>query len=310
MIVGIDEVGRGAWAGPLVVGAVVLGDHAIEGLTDSKKLTARKRQLLAKEIREQATDIGLGWIAAETIDRYGLTKCLQLATQKALSEITAPYEQIIIDGTFNFLGDERVTTMKQADLLIPSVSAASIIAKVARDYYMTTKLHDELPHYAFDKHVGYGTTVHAASLRDHGPSEAHRLSFTPVKKALGLEDIVLLPQAKIEHTTGRQAEKFAARYMESLGHKILGQNWRTKVCEIDIVSQKDSTIYCIEVKYRRNARHGDGIAAITPKKLAKMKFAARVWQQFHSSQNADIQLAVVSVSGEPMQVDEFLVLAE
>src|SRR5215203_738964 len=103
MIVGIDEVGRGPWAGPLVIGAVVLGDATIEGLTDSKKLTKSKREELSRDIISQAAAYGLGWVEASEIDEIGLSAALTLATKRALEQITVPYHEIIIDGTVNFL---------------------------------------------------------------------------------------------------------------------------------------------------------------------------------------------------------------
>jgi ribonuclease HII len=103
MILGIDEVGRGPWAGPLVVGAVVLGGAIIEGLTDSKKLTKKRREVLEKEIFMHAEAIGLGWVSAEEIDTIGLSEALRLATRRAVEQITVPYHEIIIDGTVNFL---------------------------------------------------------------------------------------------------------------------------------------------------------------------------------------------------------------
>jgi len=133
MIVGIDEVGRGAWAGPLVVGAVLLGGATIDGLTDSKKLTKKQREQLDLEIRQKALGIGLGWVSAKHIDRIGLTEALKLASRRAIAHIRHDYKEVIIDGTFAFLDDPRVTVMAKADLLVPSVSAASIVAKVARD---------------------------------------------------------------------------------------------------------------------------------------------------------------------------------
>jgi ribonuclease HII len=136
MILGVDEVGRGPWAGPLVVGAVVLGDASIEGLTDSKKLTAKRREALDILIREQAAGWGLGWVQAEELDTLGLAESLRVATIRAVEAVKAPYHEIIIDGTINFLKEtakgKYVTTLAKADLLVPSVSAASIIAKVAR----------------------------------------------------------------------------------------------------------------------------------------------------------------------------------
>lgn len=305
MILGIDEVGRGAWAGPLVVGAVVLGGAQIDGLTDSKKLTAPRRRALAGEIKDKAVAIGLGWVSAETIDKIGLSEALKMATRLAVKDIDAPYDEIIIDGTIKLLDDDRVTTMKQADLLVPSVSAASIVAKVARDYYMSSVVHKEHPDYNFDRHVGYGTALHSTALAEHGPIELHRLSFTPVRKALGLEISKPKKIDKVTDTAGRRAEEVAAQYLIDQGHEILAQNWRTKLCEIDIVSQKDQTVYLVEVKYRKKQTQGDGLQAITPKKLRQMKFAARMWQHWHGFAG-DMRLSVISMSGQPPRVDDFL----
>ena len=185
MILGIDEVGRGPWAGPLVVGAVVLGDAPIEGLTDSKKLTAKRRQALDVVIRQRAAGIGLGWVSAAIIDQIGLSAALVLATKLAVDQVSAPYHQIIIDGTINFLAGtskgDYVTTLIKADLLIPSVSAASIVAKVARDAYMSQQ-DDLYPGYGFANHVGYGTAAHAAAIYKLGVTPLHRLSFKPLAK--------------------------------------------------------------------------------------------------------------------------------
>lgn len=305
MILGIDEVGRGAWAGPLVVGAVVLGGAQIDGLTDSKKLTSKRRRQLANEIKNQAISIGLGWVSAETIDTIGLSEALKMASRLAVKEIDVPYDQIIIDGTIKLIDDQRATTLKQADLLVPSVSAASIIAKVARDYYMSQVLTNELPEYGFEKHVGYGTALHSQNLAKYGPSYVHRLSFAPVKKALGIE-LTQNKSEKIQTTTGRVAENLAVEYLLEKDYEIVAQNWRTKLCEIDIVAQKDNVLYLVEVKYRKKSSHGDGLSAITPKKLRQMKFASRVWQHWHNYKNPDMRLGVIAMSGDPPQIDQFL----
>jgi ribonuclease HII len=185
MILGIDEVGRGPWAGPLVVGAVVLGEVIIDGLTDSKKLSRKQRERLDIEIREKAAGFGLGWVEAAMIDEIGLSQALVLATKKAVEQIKIPYQEIIIDGTINYLSSTNkgkyVKTMKKADLLIPSVSAASIIAKVARDNFMF--LQDDIyPGYDFKSHVGYGTLAHITAIEKLGVTPLHRLSFAPLQK--------------------------------------------------------------------------------------------------------------------------------
>lgn len=181
MIVGIDEVGRGAWAGPMVVGAVLLGDVNIPGLTDSKKLTQKRREQLDIQIRQQALAIGLGWVSAKQIDTIGLSAALKLASAKAIAHIHQEYKEIIIDGTIRLIDDPRVSLMPKADLLVPSVSAASIIAKVARDNYMK-HLDEVFPGYNFSTHVGYGTATHRAAIENRGVTPLHRLSFGPLKK--------------------------------------------------------------------------------------------------------------------------------
>jgi ribonuclease HII len=181
MIVGIDEVGRGAWAGPMVVGAVLLGDVTIPGLTDSKKLTKRQREVLDIQIRQQAVAIGLGWVSAKQIDTVGLSAALKLASSKAIAHIRQDYKEIIIDGTIALLDDPRVSLMPKADLLVPSVSAASIVAKVARDNYMK-HLDSVFPGYNFTSHVGYGTATHRAAIESQGVTPLHRLSFAPLQR--------------------------------------------------------------------------------------------------------------------------------
>jgi ribonuclease HII len=185
MILGIDEVGRGPWAGPLVVGAVVLGDVPIVGLTDSKKLTKKKRNEFDILIRKYAAGYGIGWVSAEEIDHIGLSRALVEATKRAVEQVHTPYDTIIIDGTVNFLAGttkgKYVTTLIKADLLEPSVSAASIIAKVARDTFMEEQ--DALyPGYGFSSHVGYGTSFHIQAIEDLGVTPLHRLSFKPLMK--------------------------------------------------------------------------------------------------------------------------------
>lgn len=292
MILGIDEVGRGPLAGPLVVGAVVLGEAKIEGLTDSKKLSKKQREELDKTIRQNATAIGLGWVFPDEIDTFGLSAALRKATIDAVSQIKVPYHEIIIDGTVNFLKDTNkgpyVTIIKKADLLIPSVSAASIVAKVARDTYMEEQ-DKNYPEYNFKQNVGYGTRRHMEALSLHGTTPLHRRSFAPVSEY----------EAKVGIETskeiGDEAEDIVAAYLTRHGHVLLERNWRTKVCEIDIVSRKDGIVYFTEVKYRKTAKHGDGIAAITPKKLRKMTFAAELYMVKQRGETLQPRLVVIGI---------------
>ncbi|OGL22051.1 ribonuclease HII [Candidatus Saccharibacteria bacterium RIFCSPHIGHO2_01_FULL_45_15] len=321
MILGIDEVGRGPWAGPLVIGAVVLGGAQIEGLTDSKKLSKKRREQLNILIRDQAAGYGLGWVSAAEIDQIGLSESLRLATRRAVEQIKVSYHEIIIDGTINFLDGtskgQYVTTMKKADLLVPSASAASIIAKVARDSYMAEQ-DDAYPGYKFSSHVGYGTAVHRAAIDKLGVTPLHRLSFAPLAKykaPVSIDRSTNLADKATEtvstETTkkiGDRAEDEAANYLVRHGHEILERNWKTKYCEIDIVSLKSGTLYFTEVKYRKSADQGGGIAAITKKKLSQMKFAANYFVQAQQITEPDLLLAVISMTGNPPDVEEFIEL--
>lgn len=183
-IVGIDEVGRGCWAGPLVAGAVVL-DRPIEGLKDSKKLSKKQREVLAEQIHATAKAVGIGWVTPVELDNIGLTKAVQLAMLRAMKQIDCQYDQIIIDGNINFFANvqglktEDVQTLVRADDTVPAVSAASIVAKVARDNYMAD-IDSTYPGYGFANNVGYGTLVHRIGLEAQGVTDLHRKSFKPI----------------------------------------------------------------------------------------------------------------------------------
>lgn len=182
LVAGLDEVGRGCWAGPLVAAAVVL-NIPIEGLRDSKKLSAKKRQALSDQILLTAS-CGIGWVSPAEVDSLGLTAAVGLAMQRAIEQIAGKYQNIIIDGDYNFLPDyKNVQTLVRADDTVPAVSAASIIAKVARDQYMTDA-NAQYPGYGFASHVGYGTKQHIEALKDLGLTPLHRRSYKPIKAYL------------------------------------------------------------------------------------------------------------------------------
>lgn len=181
----MDEVGRGCWAGPVMVGAVILA-VPIDGLRDSKLLSAKQRDKLATVIYSSAQASAIGEASHHEIDELGLTAALSLAYQRALLGITVAFDEITIDGSYNFLPNvPNVRTVIKADDLEPAVSAASIIAKVARDAYMT-EIAGTYPGYSFERHVGYGTAAHAAALNRLGACELHRRSFEPVRRVIEL----------------------------------------------------------------------------------------------------------------------------
>lgn len=301
MILGIDEVGRGPWAGPLVIGAVVLPEkHGIDGLNDSKKVSAKKRKLLDERIRTEALSWGLGWVHADELDAVGLSEALRLATIRAVEAIKAPYHQIIIDGTINFLKETNkggyVTVLPKADALIPAVSAASIIAKVARDTYMEEQS-ALYPEYGFDAHVGYGTARHHQALIENGITPLHRKSFAPIAKIVNETNPDAprqLKSKKATSTVGAVAETKVADWLEGQGFEVIERNWKTKHCEIDIIAESETSRYFIEVKYRSSTTKGSGIDAITPKKLQQMIFAAELYDADHQTSKLK-RLAVVGM---------------
>ncbi len=186
IIVGIDEAGRGCWAGPLVAAAVVLNEPIV-GIGDSKILTRKKRELLDQLIRSHALSYGIGWVSAAEVDKLGLTAATSRAMTSALEAISCDYDEIVIDGNYNYLPtNSSAVAVIKADATVPAVSAASILAKVARDSYML-QLSQELPQYQFEAHVGYGTALHLELLLKYGVSEHHRKSYKPIQKILSAQ---------------------------------------------------------------------------------------------------------------------------
>ncbi|MBR2695704.1 ribonuclease HII [Candidatus Saccharibacteria bacterium] len=312
-ILGIDEVGRGPWAGPLVIGAVILpkdetGNYPdwVSPLTDSKKLSEKKREEYSATILKNALATGLGWVSSQEIDEFGLSESLRLVTRRAVEEVQkqkVPFTEIIIDGTQNFLKGTKlenyVTTLKKGDLLIKEISAASIIAKVARDHYMKD-LAEKYPGYGFEKHVGYGTKLHKEMLEKYGPCPEHRNSFRPIQK----------PNVVTTKMKGDRAENIVADYLKNHGHTIIARNHKTKFYEIDIVSTKNDKIYFTEVKYRKNQYRGTSLDMVTKEKLKQMTFAAESFLKYYKDykESHSPLLAVGLVSGSDFNFDDWLVI--
>ena len=326
IILGIDEVGRGPWAGPLVVGAVILGDDfktkhpkVWEQLADSKQLTPKRRQELAPQIKQSAAASATGWVNSAELDRYGLAAALKLATRRAVKQVLATkikFDEIIIDGTSNFLIhtplEKYVTVLKKADALIKEVSAASIIAKVERDQYMIA-LAQKYPQYGFEHHVGYGTKSHQEALQKYGPCPEHRRSFRPIAAFCEVQTTATNSQSSAEGTTtakGRQAELAVAQHLRNLGHTILFHNFKRKTYEIDLISTLENQIFFTEVKYSHSlATEGTALVRITPEKQHQMHYAAQAFLQSHPSYTKfQPYLAVAAVTGEDYLVQNWKIL--
>ncbi|HEY3047670.1 MAG TPA: ribonuclease HII [Polaromonas sp.] len=184
LMAGVDEAGRGPLAGPVVAAAVILDDlNPIHGLADSKKLTPLRREKLYDEIRAKALCCSIAQASVEEIDSLNILQATMLAMKRAVEGLRLKPNKVLVDGnrlpTLGILAEAIV----KGDALVPSISAASILAKVYRDRWCEA-FHLEYPQYGFAGHKGYGTAVHLAALREHGACPQHRKSFAPVAEVL------------------------------------------------------------------------------------------------------------------------------
>ncbi|MGN0070449.1 MAG: ribonuclease HII [Atopobiaceae bacterium] len=176
LVVGVDEVGRGAIAGPLTVGAVILPkEPKIWGLNDSKQLTPEKREVLAAEIADVAIAVGMAHIPPETIDALGMSVCLRRAMAEAIASCGVEPDCVLIDGNPVHVHPKEKTLVK-GDARIAAIAAASIVAKVTRDHLMCS-LAEEYPMYGWDACKGYGSKEHIEAIRKYGLSPYHRATF-------------------------------------------------------------------------------------------------------------------------------------
>lgn len=186
-LIGVDEVGRGSWAGPLLVVASRATGGLPSGLKDSKLMTRKQRESIFERLTSNV-EFGEGWVTAAKIDEHGLAEAMRLGVAKALEKLNTQIdEEIILDGKVNYIPAKFKNTkcIVNADALIPLVSAAGIYAKVRRDEYMS-KLKIPYPEYGFEKHAGYGTVTHRLAIVEHGILEGiHRTSFKPLQSLTG-----------------------------------------------------------------------------------------------------------------------------
>ena len=327
MILGIDEVGRGPYAGPLVIGACILGDWQnsenaewIEKLTDSKKLSTKRREELYVLIKEKALATATGWVSSTEIDEVGLSEALRLATRRAVKQIQkakVPFSEIIIDGTMNFLIgtklEKYVSTLKKGDFLVKEISAASILAKVERDKYMT-ELDAVYPEYGFGKHVGYGTAAHQKAMEEFGLTPEHRRSFRPVREIAESKTTTEQKTTNEQKITTKQlgdrGEQVVVDYLEASGHEIVARNYKTKLFEVDIISRKNEMLYFTEVKYRSDHDFGEALDFIDKKKQQKMRLAVAGFLATHPEYADLTPILAVAAVGKDFKLEEWFELSE
>ncbi len=181
-VAGVDEAGRGPLAGPVVVAAVILDPgRPINGLADSKTLSAKRRELLAEQIRDQASAFALAVIEPAEIDRLNILQATFEGMRQVIAGLTPAPDRVLIDGNQIVTCACPVDAVVGGDRLHPEISAASILAKTHRDALML-ELHKRFPAYGFDRHKGYPTRQHLDALTRLGPCPAHRQSFSPVRQ--------------------------------------------------------------------------------------------------------------------------------
>jgi ribonuclease HII len=181
LVAGVDEAGRGPLAGPVVAAAVILdARYPIKGLDDSKKLSAKKREKLYDEIMAKALCVSVAEASVEEIDSINILQATMLAMQRAVLGLRLPPSKVLIDGNRVPVLPMLAEAIIGGDALVPSISAASILAKVTRDRWCE-KVDLDYPDFGFAQHKGYGTAQHITSLRLHGATLLHRRSFAPVR---------------------------------------------------------------------------------------------------------------------------------
>lgn len=184
LVCGVDEAGRGPIAGPVFAAAVILDPACpIEGLRDSKKLSAARRQYLAEQIREKAVAWAIAECSIAEIDELNILHASMLAMKRSVESLSVTPSMALIDGNRCPLLSIPSQAIVKGDDKVPAISAASILAKTARDNALMV-LHDVYPQYAFDRHKGYPTALHLELLRLHGVSPVHRTSYAPVRALL------------------------------------------------------------------------------------------------------------------------------
>ncbi len=299
-IAGVDEVGRGPLAGPVVAAAVILDPTKTEkwhgDLRDSKVLSSLQRQRLAAVINDEAQAVGLGFVAPEDIDSLGIVRATRLAMTRAISGLSVSPDHLIIDALPLPEAGLPFRAIIKGDALCRSISAASIVAKVTRDSHMNTE-DSSYPGYGFARHKGYGTSEHLKQLTRLGPCPIHRRSFAPVRV------LVQPPTETPPHkamTRGRAAEEAAVRYLEDHGYQVVERNFTCRWGEIDLVAyHQGQKIVFVEVKARRSDALGSPWESVTPSKQRKLILTAQAYLQARGLEIPPWRIDVIAASLGP-----------
>ena len=282
LIAGVDEAGRGALAGPVVSSAVILPEkYNLTGLNDSKLLSPKKREKLFDEIKNQAIDVGIGIADEKVIDKTNILRATFTSMQRALGQCKQQPDKALIDG--NALPNQIIPNegIVNGDAFVPSIQAASIIAKVTRDR-LIIELGDIFPEYGFLNHKGYGTKIHMEALKEWKASPIHRKTFAPVKRNL--------PSIKWyseRQRIGWVGKKIAALHIWNRNHKIINLNNKSHTCgEIDIISKNKNLLVFSIVETAVGTSHSVPVNQIKRKELSRLTKAIHSYLQKNPTKRA------------------------
>ncbi len=296
IIAGVDEAGRGPLAGPVVAAAVILPkNHSIEGLIDSKKLTAKKREKLYKEITN-ICDYGIGIVSHRTIDKINVLQATFKAMRVAILNLKQKPDNTLIDGYG--LPDQVIRNegVIGGDNLIECISAASIIAKVTRDELML-KIDDIFPEYGFAKHKGYGTKAHMENLNIYKACPIHRKTFSPVKKNIPKMEW-LISKDKLN----KLAVQLVSLHYLNKNYTIVHINFNlNEKMPIDIVLKKDEINVFVKVILLLKNTNRMNIENLTTDELKNMKYeASKFNQESDSSLESKFEIATIFLQKNPI----------
>ena len=296
IIAGVDEAGRGPLAGPVVAAAVILPkNHSIEGLIDSKKLTAKKREKLYKEITN-ICDYGIGIVSHRTIDKINVLQATFKAMRVAILNLKQKPDNTLIDGYG--LPDQVIKNegVIGGDNLIECISAASIIAKVTRDELML-KIDDIFPEYGFAKHKGYGTKAHMENLNIYKACPIHRKTFSPVKKNIPKMEW-LIANDKLN----KLAVQLVSLHYLNKSYTIVHINFNlNEKMPIDIVLKKDEINVFVKVILLMKNTNRMNIENLTTDELNNMKYeASKFNQESDSSLESKFKIATIFLQKNPI----------
>lgn len=300
-IIGIDEVGRGALIGDVIVAAVCVDiEDQIEGIKDSKKLSEKKRNELAKIIRERAIAVSIAGAPPSVIDKVNIKRATILSMQNALKQILVMLEAkgitpdcVLVDAE-HIESDLECMSINKGDDLCYSIGCASIVAKVYRDA-LCGKWDEEYPGYNLKKHKGYATKEHRLALVELGPCPIHRNSFLK-KMNTWLDESTII---------GNEGEDMAVNFLMDLDYEIIERNYKIYFGEIDVIAKVGEILAFVEVKKRSEIDYGYAFEAVNKEKQRKIKKCAEYYIMVNKLENLQPRFDIIEVYSKGNEINHY-----